>query len=196
MRNHLLFLTSLFFLISCSSIPIKSLYQLSKVNLRTINPKVIAVAIKVPEHLKVRKLSLELSHTPEGETVKPLKFSLIKYDGSKEYKKYQESGYSISSYKLSEQDVVKLINYRQKEFISQNNKNKKYTTKVSVAYKGLCRTRKSNKKSVLLSILLKTNNTSNFFPLVQKMDLRAEASKKGLKVGKEVVKELCPSDLL
>jgi len=196
MRNILLFITSLFFLASCSSIPLNSLYKVSKVDLRTINPKVIAVAIKIPEHLRARKLSLKLSHTPEGEIVKPLVFSLIKYDGSKEYKKYKENGYSISSYKLSDQDVDRLIKFRKQEFLSKNNRNKKYNTKVSVAYKGLCRTGASNNKPVLISILLKTNNTSHFFPLVQEMDLRAEATKRGLNVGKEVVKKQCSSDLL
>lgn len=192
MRKYILLAITLVFLISCSSIPLTSLYKLSKVDLHTINPKVIAVAIKTPDYIRSGQINLKLSYTPEGEIEKPLNFVLVKYDGFKEYKNYIEKGYSISSYKLSESDAVELSNFRKKKFLTQKKDKRNHMTKVSVSFKDLCRIKEPKNEDVLISILLKTNTNSGFFPLWDKMDLKKEAIKKGIKVDKEIASKHCP----
>lgn len=176
-------------LTACSSIPLTSLYKLSKLDIKTINPKVVKVALQLPDYLKLGPVSLILSYTPEGAIEKPVEFKLTRTMRLKEYKKFEKNGYYISSYELTEKDTNTLIKFRQNILSRSDTHNTKHKTKIKIKYQSLCRESIPNEKPILLSVYLKTSNQSGFFPLSEDIDIFSELKKNKPKLDKLNIKK-------
>jgi len=192
-KNTLLLLLSIF-IVACTSIPITSLYKLSKLDLKTIDPKEVKVAIQIPDYLKVGAVKLKISYTPEGAKEKPVVFLLKKVRGLKSYEKYEQKNYSITSYELTEKDVDTLVKFR-KNIIQNSNRSgstkTNNTTKITIQYTSLCRVKSpKDKKPIFLSIYLNTTKTSGFFPLSKNIDLTKNLKQRGVTFNKSTIK-LC-----
>ena len=178
-------------IVSCTSIPVTSLYKLSKIDIRTLNPRETGVALKFPSDYEIGQVKLKFSYTLPNQKENPLEFILVKKTGQKGYQKYKQQGYSIISYSLSEKDAERLIEKRRNILVKKKPNRNKGETKISISYKGLCK-KIPNDKSFLLSIYLKTSQSSGYFPFIQNMDMFAKAKEKGYRFDTKYIK-LCSS---
>ena len=180
------------FVSACSSIPLSTMYQLSKANLMTMDPNHVGAAVRIPNQLREGKDGVKIQFSSwiddEKDKADVLSFKLERVSNAEDLqaiKPFEKPLFTTMLYKISAGDVEKLKQYRQAVKRKKEALGSRLHGSFSVGAT-YCRTEKISDRPVLVSNWIKVSKTSGLLPLFINNDL-GELIKKHPESGDDVL---------
>jgi hypothetical protein len=165
-------------LAGCSSVPLSSLVQLTRINAETTDLAALRVAVRLPSALKPRPggLNMDVMLKVTGEPDQKTTFFLAETHDAGDLSGLSGAarpGFSIYAYRLAPSDIERLTQMRA-ALLKQRQDGKRGSLGVGIAAKEFCLVGALPSGSLLSTTYLLTSETRSYVVLTDDLDLGQE----------------------
>ena len=165
-------------LAGCSSVPLSSLVQLTRINAETTDLAALRVAVRLPSALKPRPggVNMDVLLKVTGEPDQKTTFFLAETHDAGDLSGLSSAarpGFSIYAYRLAPSDIERLILMRA-ALLKQRQDGKRGSLGVGIAAKEFCLVGALPSGSLLSTTYLLTSETRSYVVLTDDLDLGKE----------------------
>jgi len=165
-------------LAGCSSVPLSSLVQLTRINAETTDLAALRVAVRLPSALKPRPggLNMDVMLKVTGEPDQKTTFFLAETHDAGDLSGLSGAarpGFSIYAYRLAPSDIERLTQMRA-ALLKQRQDGKRGSLGVGIAAKEFCLVGALQSGSLLSTTYLLTSETRSYVVLTDDLDLGKE----------------------
>jgi len=165
-------------LAGCSSVPLSSLVQLTRINAETTDLAALRVAVRLPSALKPRPagVNMDVLLKVTGEPDQKITFFLAETHDASDLSGFSSAarpGFSIYAYRLTPSDIERLILMRA-ALLKQRQDGKRGSLGVGIATKEFCLVGALPSGSLLSTTYLLTSEMRSYVVLTDDLDLGKE----------------------
>jgi hypothetical protein len=175
-------LIAILFLTGCSSMPVTTMYKLSRLEPLEADPAQIRVAVRADERIGIREGGVHIDLTFDADDgslqvdetyiVEIIRDPVI----TPELFRDMAPGTSITVLQLSESDARRM---REVQSLLARNKEHKGRASLGVGLSGICFHGPVPENEILLDIYMQTSNDDEFFVFTRSLDLREQFDRAG-----------------